>query len=335
MIGYFEITAEDLKEQNLAKLNGLLRQVVEEVNRLGGSYGPVVLTSDLDMGGHRVLNLAAPQGDSDAVSKGAGDERYVSGASLSKTLEATGSQILQTTRRLNDRTQQERYSSHMNRTGPSLAQANNSTITVVPAGVNSTITLAAGTGQYGDDEKYSYGQRVDTVANPGAGSDYYYYYWDVVQRAVRFIGPFTMDNSFNRLVGNRDGRSYLGVAKVNAGGGGTGGGGGDGPGCCEIGTKITIPAGSVAEATVEPCSQWVDMELEDGRTLSVALRTLVSVFFQAEDLVPGQLVEVEDGRFLRLIRAQCVTRESYKIPVRVRPGQTYLGNGYRLHNLKP
>ena len=336
MIGYHEITQADLKEQNLATLNSLLRQVIEEINRQSGFTGPVVMAGDLDMAGHRILNVGSAQADGDAVSRAAGDSRFVGSKTLQKTLEATGKNLMQTTRRLNDTTQREQSSSFLNRTGVSLAQANNSTITVAAAGPNSTITLSAGTGKFGDDETYAYPQRVDTVANPGAGSDYYYYYYDVALQVVQMYGPYSADTSYNRLVGNRDGRSFLGFAKVDVGGGGSGGGGGDKPGCCEIGTQIVLPAGSTAEIDIEPCNKWVELRLENGRRVAVAPRTLISVFIPAEKLESGQLVEIEDGDFCKLIEANKTERASHKVVMRrVQPGRTYLGNGVRLHNLKP
>ncbi len=227
-IAYRELTQDDLKQPSLDGLNALLREVIEELNRRQGIGGPVLFESAADMQGNRVSNLAAPQAAGDAVSKEYAEANFVTLAKLQKTLEATGSNILQTTRRLNDTSQQELYSTFLNQTGDISPNSNNSTATVVANGANSDITITAGTVDYPDGSKISYAQRLDTVANPGSGSHFYYYYYDLRAMAVRFAGPFTADTDQNRLEARRDGRAFIAAAKVNAAGGGTAGGGGSG-----------------------------------------------------------------------------------------------------------
>ena len=230
MIGYHEITQEHMKEPSLATLNSLLRQIVESYEERAGLSGTVPMFGDVDMQGHRITNLGSPVDSGDAVRKGTVEASFVGKSTLQKSLEATGNNVLQTARRLNDNTQREQFTTFLNDTGIGLSKSNTSQVSVVAAGANSDITLSAGNLEYADKSKISYAQRIDTVANPGAGSDYYYYFYNLKTRLVELAGPYSADTQQNRLNANRDGYAFLAAAKVNAGGGGSGGGGDDPPG---------------------------------------------------------------------------------------------------------
>jgi len=56
VLDFKEITAEDLKDGNLTALNDALRSMRDELLRLGGYYGAIQLTSDIDLGGHKIIN---------------------------------------------------------------------------------------------------------------------------------------------------------------------------------------------------------------------------------------------------------------------------------------
>ena len=105
-------------------------------------------------------------------------------------------------------------------------------------------------------------------------------------------------------------------------------------GCCEVGTPLSVLAGNTIFIDVQPCSEWVEIELENGCQVPVALGTLVSTFQKAEDLQAGMLVEVEDGGFSPVKSVEVKQRPSYKMVAQVRPGRVYFGGRIRLHNLK-
>jgi hypothetical protein len=56
IIGFREITQEDMKDETLAVLNTLLRDLSTEVNRLSGYSGVIQLQNDLDLTEHNLLN---------------------------------------------------------------------------------------------------------------------------------------------------------------------------------------------------------------------------------------------------------------------------------------
>jgi hypothetical protein len=56
VIGFREITQEDMKDETLAVLNTLLRDLSTEINRLSGYSGVIQLQNDLDLTEHNLLN---------------------------------------------------------------------------------------------------------------------------------------------------------------------------------------------------------------------------------------------------------------------------------------
>lgn len=258
-------------------------------------------------------------------------------------MEATGSAMLQTARRLNDGTQQEKASTFLLSQASVVPCANTSSITVVAAGANSTITVTAGSCTFADRSTKKYSQRIDTVVNPGAGSVVYFYYFRASDRTLQVTGPFTQNNAQNQISANTDGREFIGTATVNAVGGGTGGGGGDtgGGGCVEIGTPVSFYPGTISvKDEAEACEDWADIALNDGRKLSVHPDTLVSVFIKAKDLLTatemfGVFVEVDTGGMAKAKSVVLGKRKSVKIKRQVIPLGVYAANGIRLHNVKP
>jgi hypothetical protein len=53
-VGYQNLNAKDLQDPHMMKLNMNNRQLVDEVNRLGGQYGPVQIVNDLSVGSGKV-----------------------------------------------------------------------------------------------------------------------------------------------------------------------------------------------------------------------------------------------------------------------------------------
>lgn len=334
-VPYRQIVPDDLKGENLSKVNGIFRDIIQEVNRLSGAYGPIALIAPLDMGGNPITNVGDPPNPTDALTKQAADPLY-GNQMVQNLVEATGSRILQTTRRLNDRSQRESYSTFMQKQLSIPPVSNSSTVTVTASGGSSIINVTAGTFYHADGSSIQYAARSDTVTNPGSGSNFYYYYLRYSDNTLQMVGPFTADTAQNQINANLDGEGFVGMAQVNAGGGGTGGGGGGGTGgCCEMGTPLEFPENSRFSMKIEDCDLWVRITLNSGKELVVAKDTLVSVFKPAQLLEPCDLVEVgQIGMFESVASITEESRPSKKMNIRVFPHGTYWGNGIRLHNIK-
>lgn len=378
MIAFTGFTQNDFDEPHLDRVNEIVRQLVLEVNRLGGNYGTIALLDHVDMGGNRIMNVGtppiaspptsnppAPQTGSPTPSTGTPPTGVPNRPTLpppthdvinqelalsmfgpdavAAQMEATGNAMLQTARRLNDGTQQEKSSTFLISQSSVVPCANTSSIAVAAAGANSTITVTAGTATFSDKSTKKYSQRIDTVANPGAGSVVYFYYLRTSDKTLQVTGPFTQNNAQNQIQANSDGREFIGTATVNAGGGGTGGGGIDisGGGCVEIGTPVSFYQGTISvKEEAEACEDWADIALNDGRKLSVHPDTLVSVFIKAKDLLTatelfGVFVEVDTGGMAKAKSVVLGKRKSVKIKRQVIPLGVYAANGIRLHNVKP
>lgn len=114
LLTYEPVTEADFKDPAL--FNDKLRKIVEAINGLQGVNGPIQLVGDIDMTGHRITNLGNATAKADALSQTSADPLYGQDVQQ-KQMEAVGSKMLQTTRRLNDGNQQHRISSDLNQQG--------------------------------------------------------------------------------------------------------------------------------------------------------------------------------------------------------------------------
>jgi hypothetical protein len=81
----------------LQHLNSRYRKIMEKVDSLTGARGPVTLSGDLDLAGHRIVNLGAAKDSKDAVSLSTGNRRYlINPLSVEQNVTATGSSALVT-----------------------------------------------------------------------------------------------------------------------------------------------------------------------------------------------------------------------------------------------
>jgi hypothetical protein len=322
--------------QGLVKVNDWFEKMTLAVNTQAGLHGPVTLNTSLNLNGNSLTGLADPVNPTDAVHLSAAQAQF-GPAAIQSAMEATGNEMLQTVRRINDTLQREQYSSFLNDVLNLPPTSNTSTVTVVAAGANSTITVSAGTFKWGDQSVAAYAQRIDSVANPGAGVNVYYYYLRKSDTTVQFIGPFTADTSSNQLAASFDGRGYLGKAVVNVGGGGTGGGGSDPPaqgGCLEIGTPLAIPEGKKWSFVIEPCNDWIVIHFRDGRKIVAARDTRIAIFKKVQDLDAGDLAVLDNGQFMPVTSTEEDTHESHKMKMSVE-GRVYYGAGVLFSNFKP
>jgi len=142
-INFRPILPQHITPKGLPELQDMWRELVSTVNQNIGVNGPVKVLGDLDMGGKNIINLGTPpKGTTNAALSQATADPMYSTPVQRKTMEAVGTQMLQTTRRLNDGTQQHKISTDLNAQG-SVPPSN------VPAGtlswtsvVGSSITFA-------------------------------------------------------------------------------------------------------------------------------------------------------------------------------------------------
>lgn len=332
-------SAKDFKdEQSFLKVQDWIDKLTVAVNTQAGLHGPVPVANSLDMKGNTITNLGAPVNPTDAIHLAAATQQF-GPAAVAPELQAGGSVPLQTVRWLNSQQQREQTSSFLNDILSLPPTSNTSTMTVVPAGGNTTVTVAAGTYSWSDGSTAPYSQRVDVFANPGV-NNFYYYYLRKSDNTVQFSGPFTVNNSANQLTANTDGKGFIGTATINAGGGGTGGGGSDPVGqggCTEIGTKLWIPEGSESTVTIEPCRVWYEVVFHSGEheeTIAFAAGTLIGMFHRVND--SSVWAARRNGAMGKIVSIHYAERESWKQVVRVKPQGTYwVGAGEWLtHNAK-
>lgn len=323
-------------EQGLIKFNDHVNKMVTAINTLFGLHGPVPIQNSINMGGNTIQNLGAPVNPTDALHQQAATQQF-GPAVIQAQMEVTGNNMLQTFRMLNNQVQREQYSSFLNDVLNLPPTSNTSTITSVAAGANSTVTVAAGTYSWGDGSSVKYAQRIDTFANPGAGSNYYYYYLRKSDSTVQFSGPFTANTSANQLNASLDGRGFIGTAQVTAAGGGTAGGGGDPPaqgGCLEIGTPLTIPQGKRWSVVIEPCNDWIVIHFADGRKIVAARDTQIAVLKKVQDLDSEDVLVMESGKADSPERIEEDRHPSYRMKMTVE-GRMYYGAGVMFANWKP
>jgi hypothetical protein len=121
-IRFNAVIAADLDvkaDPSLNSFNSKLKEIVDGLNTLMGAGGvPSKFFGNIDMGGNRIMNVGSLQtpASGDALSKSAADPLY-STAVQQEAMEAVGAKMLQTTRRLNDGTQQHQVSSDLNKQG--------------------------------------------------------------------------------------------------------------------------------------------------------------------------------------------------------------------------
>lgn len=213
---------------------------------------------------------------------------------------------------------------------------NNATVDSTDAGNGTATVRIYGPGGVGTSWTQSYGQGTRTFPSGSitglAYSTAYYVVFDTAGQA--YLASKSLDQTVS------DNYVFAGkVTTVASGGtGGTSGGGGSTwslDGCTEVGTELRFPEGSETIMRVEECGRWVEIELESGERLAMAPGTLVSVFRRAEDLRPGEMVEVgQEGKVSAVKRAGQCWRSSKKMRVRVKPQGVYWANGIRVHNMK-
>lgn len=104
------------QDPTLSEINSRFKELYNALNVQSGYHGKATIFGTLDLNGNRITNVGAPQSASDALSQTSADPMY-STATQQAAMEAVGTKMLQTTRRLNDGTQQHAVSSDLNTQG--------------------------------------------------------------------------------------------------------------------------------------------------------------------------------------------------------------------------
>jgi hypothetical protein len=98
-------------------------QLIDTVNTLAGYNGDIELSNHVNLGGRRIKNVGEPVDPTDAVSHDFANSKY-SASKLRPQLESSGSQPMQSMRRLSDANQREQQSSYLNDLMSSVPNAN-------------------------------------------------------------------------------------------------------------------------------------------------------------------------------------------------------------------
>lgn len=151
-INFRPIKLEHFTPEGISEFQDMWRELIQQVNISQGVHGPIPVYNHIDLQGNRVMNVGTPPAGTttDALSQKAADPMY-STSTQQAAMEAVGAKMLQTTRRLNDGTQQHRISTDLNTQGsvpPSNITGTLSWTTV--AGVSITWTWTSIIVQYAD-----------------------------------------------------------------------------------------------------------------------------------------------------------------------------------------
>jgi hypothetical protein len=145
--------------------NLLMSQLIDNVNALAGHNGPTQLSSDLNLGGNKITNVAPPTEDSDVLTSGAAKASY-SAAALGPQLSPGGKYPFVGYRQINNGTQRENTSSFLNNLVSTAPNSNNINPIVSTSGGATSITIPASVLQMGDGSTRFLPARTDTISNP-------------------------------------------------------------------------------------------------------------------------------------------------------------------------
>jgi hypothetical protein len=149
-----------------AALNQRFTQLFNAASASQGAAGKPVIPSGIDVAGATVSSIGEPQSPLDAVSKAHAEANY-SAAALAPQLEAGGKNGFKGYRSLNSKSQQENYSTFLNKVANTVPTTNTTVVTAgPPEGGNVTITVPAGQQLFLDGSQQTFGTFTFTVALP-------------------------------------------------------------------------------------------------------------------------------------------------------------------------
>jgi hypothetical protein len=117
-INFRSLKPKHLTPEGYAEFADMWREAIQAINANQGVNGPAVMLNDLNMNGNNIVNLGTPAkgNTSSALSQATADPMYSTSVQQA-AMESVGTKMLQTTRRLNDGTQQHQISSDLNTQG--------------------------------------------------------------------------------------------------------------------------------------------------------------------------------------------------------------------------
>lgn len=185
-----QLKLSDLQEPGLPFLNSLLTQIQQQVNELTGASGKTILSSGVDVSGSTISNVGEPVSPADAISKSHAEANY-SAAALAPQLESGGKTSLKTFRALNSKSQQEQFSTFLNRVTNTSPTTNTTIVTAgSPSGGAVTITIPAGYHLFVDGSIIPFGTFSATVALPATNP---------ITSLARVSGVVTANGTFSGL----------------------------------------------------------------------------------------------------------------------------------------
>jgi hypothetical protein len=164
------LTEDDLKDPGLGLVNNQFTNLVQMVNYLLGHAGVPTLKSGANFNGQPLSNVGEPQSDGDVVTQGFAKSNY-GAAALAPQFQALGKQVLQSYRRVNDRVQQERYSTFLNSALTVSPTSNTSTISFGSLGAGVVpVTISGGYHYLMDGSQIAYAAYNDSLVVPSTYS---------------------------------------------------------------------------------------------------------------------------------------------------------------------
>jgi hypothetical protein len=140
-------------------------QLCDAVNHTLGHSGVIEVADHISLGGNRIINLGAPQEETDALQSGTAQQSY-SASVLAKQLEPAAASPLKGYRQINNKNQREQMSSFLNDLMSTPPSANS----IFPTMTNSlgtvTVSIPSGRFQFADGSFVNLIGRTDILSPP-------------------------------------------------------------------------------------------------------------------------------------------------------------------------
>jgi hypothetical protein len=192
-IPFRPLTPDDLdpkKDPTLSYLNEVIRSMTNQINLGSGALGPIPIMGDLNLNGNRITNVGDAQEETDVLTQSSADPMYSTPVQQS-AMEAVGTKMLQTTRRLNDATQQHKISSDLNTQGSIPPTNLVGALTWTSTASSVTWTWTGIIIQFADLTYLAIKDDSLVVTGLAATGYYFYPYYDTVTGRLTFVANST------------------------------------------------------------------------------------------------------------------------------------------------
>jgi len=195
-------------DPTLSELNARFAELYKQVNTQAGYYGNATIFGTLNLNGNRISNVGKAQAATDVLTQTSADPMY-STAVQQSAMEAVGSKMLQTTRRLNDGTQQHTVSSDLNTQGSIPPSNVTGSLVGVPGTTSVAWTWTSIIVQLADLSYKAVVNNSLTVTGLTNGEQYYFYpYFDTKLGILSFVAD-SVNGVGNPPVAFVPGGSYI------------------------------------------------------------------------------------------------------------------------------